>query len=86
VQRQAYLAEFAALGKLQAEHQADPLVAMLIQAALLQTEANLKIAEAAEDQAEEMAAGIETTESASPPPSKEESRVPAGRLRQASGR
>jgi hypothetical protein len=85
VQREAYLAELAALAKLQAEFRADPLVALLIQAAALQTEANLKVAEAAEDQAEEMAVGSDMPKATSPTISRKESGASAGKLGGASG-
>lgn len=55
VQRDAYLAELAALGDLKATHGADPLVRVLIQAAILHTEANLRVADLADRQAEAIA-------------------------------
>lgn len=48
VQREAYLAELAALGRLRASHQDDPLVRLLIEAAVMHTEANLRVVELAE--------------------------------------
>jgi DNA-binding PadR family transcriptional regulator len=47
-QREAYLAELAALDKLRVQHQDSPLVMLLIEAAALHTDANLKIVELAE--------------------------------------
>ncbi len=47
-QREAYLSELAALAQLQSEHRDDPLVSLLIEAATLHTEANLKILDRAE--------------------------------------
>lgn len=55
VQRESYLSELAALGELRVQHQADPLVNLLIQAAILHTEANLKVVEAVEQDAEQIA-------------------------------
>jgi hypothetical protein len=47
VQRQAYLSELAALGELRAHHRDDPLIALLIEAAVLHTEANLRVLDSA---------------------------------------
>ncbi|TMK84237.1 MAG: PadR family transcriptional regulator [Actinobacteria bacterium] len=54
-QRHAYLTELSGLSTLRKLHQDDALVALLIEAAILHTEANLKMAERAEDQAERLA-------------------------------
>ena len=54
-QRHAYLSELSGLSELRKRHRDDPLVALLIEAAIVHTEANLKIAERAEDQAERLA-------------------------------
>jgi DNA-binding PadR family transcriptional regulator len=62
VQRDAYLAELAALGRLRSGHRDDPLVSLLIQAAALHTRANIKLAELAMDNAE----AISTATSSSP--------------------
>jgi DNA-binding PadR family transcriptional regulator len=48
VQREAYLAELAALAHLRLEHREDPLVHLLIEAAVLHTEANLRVVEFSE--------------------------------------
>jgi DNA-binding PadR family transcriptional regulator len=48
VQRQAYLEELASLTELRASHSSEPLIALLIEAALLHTEANLRVVELAE--------------------------------------
>lgn len=48
IQRDAYLGELAALTQLRARHAEQPLVALLIEAAVLHTEANLRIVELAE--------------------------------------
>jgi DNA-binding PadR family transcriptional regulator len=48
VQREAYLAELAGLGQLRLRHRDDPLVHLLIEAAVLHTEANLRLVELAE--------------------------------------
>lgn len=58
VQREAYLAELASLGQLRRRHFREPLVRLLIEAAVLHTEANLRVVERAE------AAGGEITRSA----------------------
>lgn len=54
-QREAFLAELAALGKLRREHREDALVALLIEAAILHTKADLKVVELAEGSAAELA-------------------------------
>jgi DNA-binding PadR family transcriptional regulator len=66
VQREAYLGELAALGELRARHRAKPLVRLLIEAAVLHTEANLRVVEEAGAAATELAAaaGIEGVASA----------------------
>jgi len=55
VQREAYLAELAALGKLRRQHRDEPLVDLLIEAAILHTKANLRIVELAENKAARLA-------------------------------
>ncbi len=47
-QREAYLGELASLAELRARHDDDPLVRLLIEAAILHTEANLRVVELAE--------------------------------------
>ena len=47
-QREAYLQELGSLGQLRAGHERDPLVTLLIEAAVLHTEANLEVVERAE--------------------------------------
>ncbi len=54
-QRQAYLAELGALAQLRTQHESDPLVSLLLEAAVLHTEANLKIVELAERDARRLA-------------------------------
>ena len=54
-QRRAYLAELAALGELRKRHKTESLVSLLIEAAILHTEANLKVVERADGQAESLA-------------------------------
>ncbi|MBA3366737.1 MAG: PadR family transcriptional regulator [Actinobacteria bacterium] len=49
VQRQAYLEELAALAQLRSQHADDPLVKLLIEAAVLHTEANLRVVELADE-------------------------------------
>jgi DNA-binding PadR family transcriptional regulator len=48
VQREAYLGELATLGELRQQHRGEPLVSLLIEAAILHTEANLHVVELAE--------------------------------------
>ncbi len=47
-QREAYLRELAALSALRADHRSEPLVDLLIEAAILDTEAKLRVVELAE--------------------------------------
>ena len=71
LQREAFLGELAALGKLRREHRDDPLVALLIEAAVLHTKADLRLVELADGSATELAqesvAGAEVTEPESSP-------------------
>lgn len=62
VQRQAYVDELAALGQLRLGHRAQPLVQLLIQAAVLHTEANLRVVELAEGARDELAQTKASTE------------------------
>jgi DNA-binding PadR family transcriptional regulator len=55
VQREAYLAELAALADHKRQHGNEPLIALLIEAATLHTTANLKVAEVAEERGDELA-------------------------------
>ena len=48
VQREAYLGELKSLAELRTEHAQDPLVRLLVEAARLHTEANLRVVELAE--------------------------------------
>jgi DNA-binding PadR family transcriptional regulator len=48
VQREAYLGELASLSELRQQHRDEPLVRLLIEAAILHTEANLRVVELAE--------------------------------------
>jgi len=54
-QREAYLLELRSLTELQLRHRDEPLVALLIEAALLHTRASLLVAERAGDEAERLA-------------------------------
>jgi DNA-binding PadR family transcriptional regulator len=54
-QRTAYLDELAALGELRLRHDSAPLVRLLIEAAVLQTQANLRVVEMADEHAEAIA-------------------------------
>jgi DNA-binding PadR family transcriptional regulator len=55
VQRHAYLSELATLGGLRAHHGNDPLVALLIEAAILHTEANLRVLDGVDEHADQLA-------------------------------
>ncbi|HEV8653796.1 MAG TPA: PadR family transcriptional regulator [Actinomycetes bacterium] len=55
IQRESYLVELASLGRLRLAHREEPLVSLLIEAALLHTEANLRVVELADDRAERLA-------------------------------
>jgi DNA-binding PadR family transcriptional regulator len=54
-QREAYLAELSTLTQLRSTHRDDPLISLLIEAAALHTEANLKILDRAEASAAKLA-------------------------------
>lgn len=54
VQREAYLSELASLGQLRLGHREQPVVSLLIEAAVLHTEANLRVLELAERSAAEL--------------------------------
>jgi DNA-binding PadR family transcriptional regulator len=56
VQREAYIEELAALGALRRRHRGDPLVSLLIEAAILHTKADLRVVEHAEAAAERLTA------------------------------
>jgi hypothetical protein len=56
VQRQAYLNELASLVELRRGHRDEPVVALLIEAAILHTEANLRVVELAENAPEKLLA------------------------------
>jgi DNA-binding PadR family transcriptional regulator len=66
VQREAYLGELASLGELRARHDREPLVRLLIQAAALHTEANLRIVEEAQAAQEELVAAAADGAGAAP--------------------
>lgn len=55
-QRKAYTGELRALAELRAQHEADPVVRLLIEAAIAHTEANLRTVERAAESATELAA------------------------------
>lgn len=71
VQRQAYLSELAALAKLRRAHRDEPLVTLLIDAAILHTRANLKVADLAESGAATLAAARATTDAAAEEPQRD---------------
>jgi DNA-binding PadR family transcriptional regulator len=54
VQREVYLAELSALGDLKHERSAEPLVALLIEAAILHASANVRVAELADEASEQI--------------------------------
>ena len=54
VQREAYLGELAALGELRAQHRGDALISLLVEAATLHTQANLRVVELAEKNADRL--------------------------------
>jgi DNA-binding PadR family transcriptional regulator len=60
VQREAYLGELASLAELRARHDTEPLVRLLIQAAALHTEANLRLVDDAHEARRELIAAAET--------------------------
>lgn len=66
VQRLDYLAELSALGDLRARHRHDPLVALLLEAAILHTEANLQVIDRAKRKAGELVSETAETSRADP--------------------
>jgi DNA-binding PadR family transcriptional regulator len=56
LQRQAYMSELAGLSELRKRHRTNPLVGLLVEAAILHTEANLKLLERADDRSGLLAA------------------------------
>jgi DNA-binding PadR family transcriptional regulator len=58
VQRQAYVGELAALRELRERHRDDELVLLLIEAAILHTQADLRVVELAEGTAGKLVAGV----------------------------
>jgi DNA-binding PadR family transcriptional regulator len=60
VQREAYLGELASLADLRARHDTEPLVRLLIEAAALHTEANLRLVDDAHAARGELIAAAET--------------------------
>jgi DNA-binding PadR family transcriptional regulator len=63
VQRQAYLNELASLAELRRHHRDEPVVALLIEAAILHTQANLRVVELAENAPEKLLAPARHAES-----------------------
>jgi DNA-binding PadR family transcriptional regulator len=64
LQRQAYLSELAGLSDLRKRRRGEPLIELLIEAAILHTEANLKVMERADDRASALAASWSESSSA----------------------
>ena len=58
VQREAYVGELSALRELRRRHRDDQLVSLLIEAAILHTQADLRVVELAERTAEKLVAGV----------------------------
>lgn len=67
-QREQYLAELASLGDLRSRHKEDSLIVLLLEAAILHTEANLRLVDRAERRVAELVAyeGIGATSEAQP--------------------
>jgi DNA-binding PadR family transcriptional regulator len=59
IQRQACIGELAVLSDLRKGNRGDPLVSLLVEAALEHTKASLRIAELAEDKAEDLVQSVE---------------------------
>ncbi|CAN5218136.1 PadR family transcriptional regulator [soil metagenome] len=68
VQREAYIGELAALRELRRGHRDDPLVSLLIEAAVLHTKADLRVIELAEAKAEPLEASAAGHSEAEDPP------------------
>jgi DNA-binding PadR family transcriptional regulator len=68
IQREAYLAELATLAQLHAGHDEDPLVGVLLEAAELHTEANLKVLDAVEAVRDRLGAREEAAAAEEEPP------------------
>jgi DNA-binding PadR family transcriptional regulator len=76
IQREAYLAELGALSALRAQHVGEPVVSLLIEAAIRHTDVNLQIVEEAQLRAEALTAFAESRQPRSRPtaPSSREAR------------
>lgn len=55
IQRECYLAELSSLAEVKRQRRKDPLVALLVEAAILHTTASLRVTELAEDLADQIA-------------------------------
>lgn len=64
LQREAFLGELSALTELQRQHRSEPVVSLLIEAAIRHTRADLQLIEHAESGAAELASGEATVEAA----------------------
>lgn len=69
VQRKGYAEELRALGVLRAQHEGDPVVRLLIEAAIHHTEANLRVLDRAEDDLVKLAVAGSAAATAQPSPS-----------------
>jgi len=63
-QREAYLAELSALAQLRSRHDDEPLISLLVEAAILHMEANLRVVELAEKNEKQLAATPQTRRTA----------------------
>lgn len=70
LQRESYLGELASLTELRERQTGDPLITLLIDAAIVHTEASLKVVERASERADEIAANAEANR-AGPRPAEE---------------
>jgi DNA-binding PadR family transcriptional regulator len=84
VQRNAYLSELSALGDLRARYGREPLVALLIDAAVAHTQANLGVVELAERQAEALVAAAKESGGGHTPDSASVTEADEGQLTQQS--
>ncbi len=75
VQREAYLSELSSLGDLRARHDDDPLIRLLIEAAVLHTEANLRVVEQAAAASAELAIAHSASEAVEPLAASESART-----------
>jgi DNA-binding PadR family transcriptional regulator len=75
VQREAYLAELRSLGDARKAHKTEPLVSLLVEAAIKHTEANLRVVELAERKATELVVGAAAATAAESPVAAKQARA-----------